>query len=80
MIRKLYVFANCGYYNIPPKSGGQSSARRVAKGIEDIGCAVMDLGGMHQPAHRGFDNAPDAAPEEDGPQKIQFGFHLVILI
>lgn len=43
MIRKLYVFANCGYYNIPPKSGGQSSARRVIKGLEQMGFEVRTI-------------------------------------
>lgn len=43
MINKLIVFASFGNLNSPPKSGGQSSARRVAKGLRDAGFKVKTV-------------------------------------
>lgn len=40
MVREICFFANTGYLDQTPKSGGQSSARRVARGIEDMGFHV----------------------------------------
>ena len=37
MINKFFVFGNIGKMTEVPKSGGQSSARRVIKGIEQMG-------------------------------------------
>ena len=43
MINKLYVFANMGYLNQLPKSGGQSSARRVMKGLQESGFDIVPI-------------------------------------
>lgn len=43
MIRKLYVFANMGHLNELPKSGGQSSARRVMKGLQESGFTIVPI-------------------------------------
>lgn len=40
---KLYVFANMGHLEELPKSGGQSSARRVMKGLEDSGFDIVPI-------------------------------------
>lgn len=37
MIKKFFVFGNIGKMSEVPKSGGQSSARRVIKGMEQMG-------------------------------------------
>ena len=37
MVKKFFVFGNIGKMTEVPKSGGQSSARRVIKGIEQMG-------------------------------------------
>lgn len=43
MIRKLYVFANMGFLDQQPKSGGQTSARRVMKGLQDAGFEIVPI-------------------------------------
>lgn len=43
MIKKLYVFANMGHLNELPKSGGQSSARRVMKGLQKSGFEIIPI-------------------------------------
>lgn len=43
MIKELYVFANLGNLNRIPKSGGQSSARRVINGLEKLGYNVHPI-------------------------------------
>lgn len=43
MIKKLYVFANMGHLNELPKSGGQSSARRVMKGLQESGFEIVPI-------------------------------------
>ena len=43
MYRTFYIFANIGFINQLPKSGGQSSARRVVKGLKDIGYEVKTI-------------------------------------
>ena len=43
MIKKIYTFSNCGYLNQLPKSGGQTSARRVMKGLQDAGFCVIPI-------------------------------------
>ena len=43
MLNKLYVFANMGYLDQVPKSGGQSSARRVMKGLKDAGFEIIPI-------------------------------------
>lgn len=37
MMKKFFVFGNIGKMSEVPKSGGQSSARRVIKGLENMG-------------------------------------------
>ena len=43
MIKKLYIFANMGHLNELPKSGGQSSARRVMKGLQESGFTIVPI-------------------------------------
>ena len=43
MINKLYVFSNCGYLNELPKSGGQTSARRVMEGLSNAGFCIIPI-------------------------------------
>lgn len=43
MIKKIYVFANMGHLNQLPKSGGQSSARRVMKGLQESGFEIVPI-------------------------------------
>lgn len=43
MIKKFYVFGNIGKMSETPKSGGQSSARRVIKGLEDMGYKMVPI-------------------------------------
>jgi len=43
MTETIYVFSNCGYLDQLPKSGGQSSARRVMKGLEESGFKVVPI-------------------------------------
>lgn len=43
MIKKIYVFANMGHLNELPKSGGQSSARRVMKGLQESGFEIIPI-------------------------------------
>ena len=43
MIKKLYVFANMGHLDELPKSGGQSSARRVMKGLQENGFTIVPI-------------------------------------
>ena len=43
MINKLYVFANMGHLDQLPKSGGQSSARRVMEGLQESGFTVVPI-------------------------------------
>lgn len=43
MIDRLYVFANMGKLNQLPKSGGQTSARRVMKGFQDNGIEIIPI-------------------------------------
>ena len=43
MLKKLYIFANMGHLDQLPKSGGQSSARRVMKGLQDSGFTVVPI-------------------------------------
>lgn len=43
MIRKIFVFANMGHLDELPKSGGQTSARRVMKGLEGEGFEVVPI-------------------------------------
>lgn len=43
MLNKLYVFANMGHLNELPKSGGQSSARRVMKGLQESGFEIIPI-------------------------------------
>lgn len=43
MINKIFVFANMGHLNELPKSGGQSSARRVMKGLQESGFTVVPI-------------------------------------
>lgn len=43
MIKKLYVFSNCGHLKELPKSGGQTSARRVMDGLRDAGFEVIPI-------------------------------------
>ena len=42
-MEKLFVFANMGHLDQLPKSGGQSSARRVMKGLQDSGFTVVPI-------------------------------------
>ena len=43
MINNIYVFASFGKSSMPPKSGGQASARRVAQGLKDAGFNVKKI-------------------------------------
>lgn len=43
MINRLYVFANMGKLNKLPKSGGQSSARRVMEGFKSEGIEIIPI-------------------------------------
>lgn len=43
MIKKIYVFANIGNLNQLPKSGGQTSARRVMQGFEKSGFKIIPI-------------------------------------
>lgn len=43
MINKLYVFANMGFLNQLPKSGGQTSARRVMEGLQKGGFDIVPI-------------------------------------
>lgn len=43
MIKKLYIFANMGHLNELPKSGGQSSARRVMKGLQESRFTIIPI-------------------------------------
>lgn len=43
MIDKLYIFANMGHLNELPKSGGQSSSRRVMKGLQKSGFDIVPI-------------------------------------
>lgn len=43
MIEKLYVFSNCGHLNELPKSGGQTSARRVMDGLRNSGFEIVPI-------------------------------------
>lgn len=43
MINKIYVFANMGFLNQLPKSGGQTSARRVMDGLLQSGFEVVPI-------------------------------------
>lgn len=43
MINKLYVYANTGQLDKLPVSGGQSSARRVIKGLEEMGMNIVPI-------------------------------------
>lgn len=43
MIHRLYVFANMGFLNELPKSGGQTSARRVMEGLSQSGFEIIPI-------------------------------------
>lgn len=43
MLKDIYVFANTGKMNELPKSGGQTSARRVIQGLEQLGYSVHTI-------------------------------------
>lgn len=43
MISKIYMFGNIGKLSQLPKSGGQTSCRRVKKGLEDMGISVISI-------------------------------------
>lgn len=43
MIKRFYVFGNIGKMSETPKSGGQSSARRVIKGLENMGYEMIPI-------------------------------------
>lgn len=43
MISKIYVFSNCGFLDQLPKSGGQTSARRVMDGLRQSGFEVIPI-------------------------------------
>lgn len=43
MIKTLYVFANMGHLDELPKSGGQTSARRVMRGFTEAGFRVVPI-------------------------------------
>lgn len=43
MINRLYVFANMGFLDQLPKSGGQSSARRVMEGLRNEGFEIVPI-------------------------------------
>mgnify|MGYP000128537365 CR=1 FL=1 len=42
-MKRLYLFGNVGNLSSLPKSGGQTSARRVIKGLEDVGFEVVPI-------------------------------------
>lgn len=42
-IRNIYLFANMGFLNQLPKSGGQTSARRVMEGLRQSGFKVIPI-------------------------------------
>ena len=43
MVDTLYVFANMGNLDSLPKSGGQTSARRVMKGLDNCGFRIIPI-------------------------------------
>lgn len=43
MINRLYVFGNMGHLDQLPKSGGQTSARRVMKGFQEEGIEIIPI-------------------------------------
>lgn len=43
MTKTIYIFANIGFLNELPKSGGQSSARRVMKGLHESGFTIVPI-------------------------------------
>ena len=43
MIKQIYLFANMGHLNQLPKSGGQSSARRVMRGLQESGFEIVPI-------------------------------------
>ena len=43
MINKVFVFGNMGKLDKLPKSGGQSSARRVMQGFEKEGLKIIPI-------------------------------------
>lgn len=43
MVNRLYVFANMGKLDQLPKSGGQTSARRVMKGFQEEGIEIIPI-------------------------------------
>ena len=43
MTDRLFVFGNIGHFNQLPKSGGQSSARRVMKGFQSEGINIIPI-------------------------------------
>ena len=43
MIRRIFVFANMGFLDQLPKSGGQSSARRVLEGLKEESFEVIPI-------------------------------------
>lgn len=43
MVNRLYIFANMGHLDELPKSGGQSSARRVMKGLQKSGFTIVPI-------------------------------------
>ena len=43
MMKKFFVFGNIGKMSEVPKSGGQSSARRVIKGLENMGYEIEPI-------------------------------------
>ena len=43
MIKKFFVFGNIGKMTELPKSGGQSSARRVMQGLERMGYETVPI-------------------------------------
>ena len=43
MVNKIYVFANMGHLDQLPKSGGQTSARRVMQGFKDEGIEIVPI-------------------------------------
>ena len=43
MVKKFYVFGNIGKMSETPKSGGQSSARRIIKGLENVGYKMVPI-------------------------------------
>lgn len=43
MLKDIYIFANSGNLKETPKSGGQTSARRVMKGLESLGYEIHPI-------------------------------------